>query len=67
MSAVHGLRRLNLRDAAGVFGVSYDFLYQGVRSEELPSIRPSREYLVEPDEVEAFLQRKSAERAEASD
>lgn len=63
-AATDGPRLLGLRAASATFGVSYTFLYGAVRSEALPAIRPSREWLVEPDEVMAYLRRLHDERAE---
>ena len=56
---------LRLRDAAAAYGVSYWYLHAAVKSERLPAIRPSREWLVEPDAVMAFLVAESAAKAEA--
>ena len=50
--------RLGLKDAAAAFGVSYTFIYEAVKSGDLPAIRPARSWLVKPDDVEAWLQAK---------
>lgn len=55
---------LNLRDAADTFSISYTVLYEAVRSEALPAIRPTRTWLVAPDDVMAYLRKLSDERAE---
>jgi len=56
---------LRLRDAAAAYGVSYWYLHAAVKSERLPAIRPSREWLVEPDAVMAYLRSEHDAKVEA--
>lgn len=59
-------RLLKLREAGELFSVPYDLLHDAILEDRLPAIRPSRAWLVKPNDVEAFLlaehERTSAER-----
>lgn len=54
MSATHK-RLLKLREAADLFSVSYECLHDAVLAGSMPAIRPSRAWLVKPQDVEDFL------------
>lgn len=56
---------LRLREAADAYGVSYWYLHKAVKSERLPAIRPSREWLVTPDDVMAYLRAEHDAKVEA--
>ena len=55
--------RLTLKDACAKFGISYTTLYEAVKAEDVPAIKPFRSYLVKPDDLDAWLVALSEKKA----
>lgn len=48
-------RFMDLKTAAAHHGISASWLWEHVRNEDIPAIRPGRKWLVDPRDVEAWL------------
>ena len=46
---------MDLKTAAAHHGISASWLWEHVRNEDIPAIRPGRKWLVDPRDVEAWL------------
>lgn len=53
---------VTLKAACKRWSISYDLIHSAVLNGELPAERPSRQWLVEPQDVRAWIKRRTAER-----
>ncbi|MBR7744441.1 helix-turn-helix domain-containing protein [Phycicoccus sp. BSK3Z-2] len=53
---------LTIRAAAKRFSVSYDFVHDAILDGDLPAKRPSREWLVKPEDVVDLIDRRTERR-----
>lgn len=64
MTATDAPVYLTIKAAAKRFSVSYDFIHDAILDRSLDALRPSREWLVRPADVDELIRRRTLKRGD---